>query len=254
SWLFHPVWSDVLIQGRSLMKSVNQMCPDITCIYSIGKSYMGLKLCVIEISDNPGKHELGELEFRYVAGMHGNEVLGRELLLNLMEYICQEYKCGNQRIVHLVKETSIHLLPSMNPDGYEMAYKKGSELAGWSLGRYSYEGIDMNHNFADLNTVMWDAIELETDKSKLINHYFPIPEHYTSEDVASETRAVISWMQTIPFVLSANLHGGELVVTYPFDMTKDWAPREHTPTPDESFFRWLATVYASTNHVMSNPD
>uniref|UniRef100_A0A671KHE1 Carboxypeptidase X (M14 family), member 1b n=1 Tax=Sinocyclocheilus anshuiensis TaxID=1608454 RepID=A0A671KHE1_9TELE len=167
---------------RKLMKSVNQMCPDITCIYSIGKSYMGLKLCVIEISDNPGKHELGELEFRYVAGMHGNEVLGRELLLNLMEYICQEYKCGNQRIVHLVKETSIHLLPSMNPDGYEMAYKKGSELAGWSLGRYSYEGIDMNHNFADLNTVMWDAIELETDKSKLINHYFPIPEHYTSED------------------------------------------------------------------------
>uniref|UniRef100_A0A8C1WSV0 Carboxypeptidase X (M14 family), member 1b n=1 Tax=Cyprinus carpio TaxID=7962 RepID=A0A8C1WSV0_CYPCA len=241
---------------RKLMKSVNEMCPDITRIYSIGKSYMGLKLYVMEISDNPGKHELGEPEFRYVAGMHGNEVLGRELLLNLMEYICQEYKRGNERIVHLVKETRIHLLPSMNPDGYEMAYKKGSELSGWSLGRFSYEGIDMNHNFADLNTVMWDAIELETDKSKLINHYFPIPEYYTSEDamVAPETRAVISWMQTIPFVLSANLHGGELVVTYPFDMTKDWAPREHTPTPDESFFRWLATVYASTNHVMSNPD
>ncbi|XP_067238045.1 probable carboxypeptidase X1 isoform X3 [Chanodichthys erythropterus] len=241
---------------RKLMKSVNEMCPDITRIYSIGKSYMGLKLYVMEISDNPGKHELGEPEFRYVAGMHGNEVLGREVLLNLMEYICQEYKRGNQRIVHLVKETRIHLLPSMNPDGYEMAYKKGSELAGWALGRYSYEGIDMNHNFADLNTVMWDAIELETDKSKLINHYFPIPEHYTSEDamVAPETRAVISWMQTIPFVLSANLHGGELVVTYPFDMTKDWAPKEHTPTPDDSFFRWLATVYASTNHVMSNPD
>ncbi|XP_009289577.2 probable carboxypeptidase X1 isoform X1 [Danio rerio] len=241
---------------RKLMKSVNEMCPDITRIYSIGKSYMGLKLYVMEISDNPGKHELGEPEFRYVAGMHGNEVLGRELLLNLMQFICQEYKRGNQRILHLVKETRIHLLPAMNPDGYEMAYKKGSELAGWALGRYSYEGIDMNHNFADLNTVMWDAIELQTDKSKLINHYFPIPEQYTSEDawVAPETRAVISWMQTIPFVLSANLHGGELVVTYPFDMTRDWAPREQTPTADDSFFRWLATVYASTNHVMSNPD
>lgn len=67
--------------------------------------------------------------------------------------------------------------------------------------------------------------------------------------VASETRAVINWMQNIPFVLSANLHGGELVVTYPYDMTRDWAPREHTPTPDESFFRWLATAYASTNQV-----
>lgn len=58
-------------------------------------------------------------------------------------------------------------------------------------------------------------------------------------------------MQNIPFVLSANLHGGELVVTYPYDMTRDWAPREHTPTPDESFFRWLATAYASTNQVTS---
>lgn len=67
--------------------------------------------------------------------------------------------------------------------------------------------------------------------------------------VAPETRAVIRWMQNIPFVLSANFHGGELVVTYPFDMTRDWAPRAHTPTPDESFFRWLATAYASTNQV-----
>ncbi|XP_054647833.1 probable carboxypeptidase X1 isoform X2 [Dunckerocampus dactyliophorus] len=241
---------------RKLMKSVNEACPDITRIYSIGKSYTGLKLVVMEISDNPGKHELGEPEFRYVAGMHGNEVLGRELLLNLMQYMCREYKRGNQRIVRLVQETRIHLLPSMNPDGYEMAFKKGSELSGWTLGRYSYEGIDMNHNFADLNSVMWTAIELETDRSKLINHYFPIPEQYASEDafVASETRAVINWMQNIPFVLSASLHGGELVVTYPFDMTRDWAPREHTPTADESFFRWLATAYASTNQVMSNPD
>ncbi|KAM7000214.1 putative carboxypeptidase X1 isoform 2-T2 [Tautogolabrus adspersus] len=241
---------------RKLMKSVNEACPDITRIYSIGKSYTGLKLYVMEISDNPGKHELGEPEFRYVAGMHGNEVLGREILLNLMEYMCQEYKRGDQRIVRLIKDTRIHLLPSMNPDGYEMAFKKGSELAGWAFGRYSYEGIDMNHNFADLNSVMWNAIELETDRSKLINHYFPIPEQYTSEDafVASETRAVINWMQNIPFVLGANLHGGELVVTYPFDMTRDWAPQEHTPTSDESFFRWLATAYASTNQVMSNPD
>ncbi|XP_017271167.1 probable carboxypeptidase X1 [Kryptolebias marmoratus] len=241
---------------RKLMKSVTEECPDITHIYTIGKSYTGLKLYVMEISDNPGKHELGEPEFRYVAGMHGNEALGRELVLNLMQYMCKEYKKGNQRIVRLVKETRIHLLPSMNPDGYEVAYEKGSELAGWADGRYSFEGIDLNHNFPDLNNIMWDAQEKAAAKSKVSNHYIPIPEYYTQEDafVAPETRAVISWMQDIPFVLSANLHGGELVVTYPFDCTRDWAPQEDTPTADNAFFRWLATVYASTHLVLANPN
>lgn len=71
---------------------------------------------------------VGEPEFRYVAGMHGNEALGRELVLNLMQYLCKEYKRGNQRVVRLVTETRIHLLPSMNPDGYEEAYMKVSEV------------------------------------------------------------------------------------------------------------------------------
>ncbi|XP_065822140.1 probable carboxypeptidase X1 isoform X2 [Labrus bergylta] len=241
---------------RKLMKSVTDECPDITHVYTIGKSYTGLKLYVMVISDNPSKHELGEPEFRYVAGMHGNEALGRELVLNLMQYLCREYKKGNQRVVKLVTETRIHLLPSMNPDGYEAAYEKGSELAGWAEGRYSFEGIDLNHNFPDLNNIMWDAQEAAADPSKVTNHYIPIPEYYTQEDafVSPETRAVISWMQDIPFVLSANLHGGELVVTYPFDCTRDWAPQEDTPTADNAFFRWLATVYASTNLVMANPD
>lgn len=42
------------------MRSVAEECPNITHIYTIGKSYMGLKLYVMVISDNPTKHELGE--------------------------------------------------------------------------------------------------------------------------------------------------------------------------------------------------
>ena len=73
--------------------------------------------------------------------------------------------------------------------------------------------------------------------------------------MAPETWAVIKWMQRIPFVLSANLHGGELVVSYPFDMTRTpWAARELTPTPDEAVFRWLSTVYAGSNRAMQDPD
>ncbi|KAL7981749.1 hypothetical protein Chor_001564 [Crotalus horridus] len=245
---------------RKLMKNVSDTCPDITRIYSIGKSYLGLKMYVMEISDNPGQHEVGdpsaiagEPEFRYVAGMHGNEALGRELVLNLMEYLCQEYRQGNPRVRRLVTETRIHLMPSMNPDGYETAYKLGSELSGWALGRWTYEGFDLNHNFADLNTDLWDAEDLQLVPHQFPNHYIPIPEAYTfpNATVSPNPMPPGRWMQRYPFVLSANLHGGELVVTYPFDMTRTyWKAQELTPTADDAIFRWLATVYATSNLVM----
>lgn len=35
--------------------------------------------------------------------------------------------------------------------------------------------------------------------------------------MAVETRAIISWMESHPFVLGANFQGGEAVVAYPYD-------------------------------------
>uniref|UniRef100_A0A8C0T0V3 Carboxypeptidase X, M14 family member 1 n=1 Tax=Canis lupus familiaris TaxID=9615 RepID=A0A8C0T0V3_CANLF len=199
----------------------------------------------------------GEPEVRYVAGMHGNEALGRELVLLLMQFLCHEFLRGDPRVTRLLTETRIHLLPSMNPDGYETAFRRGSELVGWAEGRWNHQGIDLNHNFADLNTPLWEAEDDGLVPDTVPNHHLPLPAYYTlpNATVAPETRAVIEWMKRIPFVLSANLHGGELVVSYPFDMTRTpWAARELTPTPDDSVFRWLSTVYAGTNRAMQDPD
>lgn len=53
--------------------------------------------------------------------MHGNEVLGRELLLKLADHLCEGYLNGDPQIKALIETTRIHLMPSMNPDGWQLA-------------------------------------------------------------------------------------------------------------------------------------
>lgn len=53
--------------------------------------------------------------------MHGNEVLGRELLLHLANYLCERYLASDPDIQKLINLTRIHLLPSMNPDGWQVS-------------------------------------------------------------------------------------------------------------------------------------
>uniref|UniRef100_A0A672N886 Adipocyte enhancer-binding protein 1 n=1 Tax=Sinocyclocheilus grahami TaxID=75366 RepID=A0A672N886_SINGR len=257
---------------EKLMKSISDKCPNITRFYSLGKSFKGLEIYAMEITDNPGMHETGEPEFRYTAGYHGNEALGREILLMLMQYLCREYKDGNPRVRHLVDETRIHLMPSVNPDGHMKAFEKGSELGSWTLGHWTEDGHDIFQNFPDLNNIFWDAEDKGMVPKLIPNHHVPIPEGILSSNgsVAVETLALISWMKSQPFVLGANLQGGERLVTYPFDMrrlTKESeemekklnsrANRQGEPEEeirvieDQSLFRWLAISYASTHRTMT---
>ncbi|CAG0903327.1 unnamed protein product, partial [Cyprideis torosa] len=58
---------------------------DLTALYSIGDSVRGRKLWVMVVSSSPQKHVLGQPEVKYVGNMHGNEAVGREILLHFIE-------------------------------------------------------------------------------------------------------------------------------------------------------------------------
>uniref|UniRef100_A0A8D3BMQ0 Carboxypeptidase Z n=1 Tax=Scophthalmus maximus TaxID=52904 RepID=A0A8D3BMQ0_SCOMX len=212
-------------------------CAQISHVYSIGRSTEGRDLLVIEFTNNPGQHELLEPEIKLVGNMHGNEVLGRQLLLYLAQYLCSEYTLGNQRIQTIINTTRIHILASMNPDGYELAAAEGHLLNGWTNGRTNAQNIDLNRNFPDLTSVFY--------RNRRSRHYLqPSLQNYS---------LYFWWIRSLPFVQSASLHGGELVVSYPFDFSRH--PQEErmfSPTPDD--FKQLARTYADSHATMSNND
>lgn len=192
-------------------------------------------LWVMEIFVTPGQHVPSVPEFKYVANMHGNEVVGKEMLLLLTKYICERYMF-DERITKLVNNTRMHFLYSMNPDGYEIS--KEGDTKG-SVGRGNANDVDLNRNFPDQYGT---------------NNYNKITE--------PEVLAVKNWTLSIPFVLSANLHGGSLVANYPYDDNENDfsdpmtrlrmanAGKIINPTEDNELFKHLAKVYANAHPSM----
>lgn len=125
------------------MQDMSNKCPHISRVYSIGMTSQIRRIWVMELSDNPGKHVPGEPEVRYTAGIHGNEVVGKELLLLLIEHLCLSY--GKDDVVtRLVNTTRLHFLPLMNPDGATLAEEGDCHS---SKGGNNARGVDLNSDF-----------------------------------------------------------------------------------------------------------
>ena len=208
------------IDMTTFLHTMATLYPNITRLYSVGKSVESRELWVMEITDNPGIHEPGEPEFKYVGNMHGDEVIGRETLLLLIQALCENYH-KVPAITALIDYTRIHIMPSMNPDGYEMA----TEGQKSGPGRENARNVDLNRNFPD--------------------QFFP----NLNTNHEPETLAVMKWINAIPFVLSANLHGGSIVANYPFDDTSS-GREAYSRSPDDAMFRQLALSYSKAHPVM----
>ena len=193
------------------MQNIANQYPNITQLESIGQSVQGRELWVMQISDNPGFNE-AEPEFKYIANMHGDETPGREFSLYFIELLCESYGFDS-RLTNLVDNTDIYIMPTMNPDGFELGQ------------RYNANGVDLNRDFPD----QFD------DPNNTVNGREP------------ETRAVMEWSAEHNFVLSANMHSGALVVNYPFDGPQTGS---YSACPDDDLFVQVALVYSDSHPNM----
>lgn len=170
-----------LDEYHTFMQSMVTQYPNLCQLVQFGTSVQNRPQYFLKISDNVSIEE-NEPEFRYISSIHGDEVVGFDMCIRLIQLLTSQY-ATNTRISNIVNNTEIWICPMYNPDGY-VAHE-----------RYNANDSDLNRNF-------------------------PLPvgnQHPDGMATQPETTALMNFGNAHSINMSANFHGGSLVANYPWD-------------------------------------
>ena len=211
-WDSYPDYNTYL----DLMNQFAVDYPSICNIEKIGVSIEGRDILVARISDNAGVDE-AEPEFLYTSSMHGDELTSYVLTLRLIYDLLTGYN-NNPEITYLVNNMEIWINPLANPDG--TYFYGNSTVAGAT--RFNAAGVDLNRNFPDPENGLH-------------------PDGYPWQD---ENLAMMTFLNSRNFILSANLHTGSELVNFPWDT---WEILH----ADDGWYEDISRQYADTVHAYS---
>lgn len=161
---------------------------NICQLIQIGSSVQNRAIYMLKISDNVGTEE-NEPEVEFDAAIHGNEVVGYDLLMRLIQQLTTQY-ASNQRIADIVNNTEIWINPLFNPDGYVLHQRENAN------------GVDLNRHFPDFIT---DPNNTVTGREPEIAAHMNFRSQHTINQ-------------------GLNYHCGALVMNYPWDKIAELAP------------------------------
>ncbi len=200
----------------SMMTAFGNNYPNICKIINIKTLTSGRKLLFAKISKNPNVKE-NEPTILYTSSMHGDELTGYILMLDLINYLLSNYGI-DPRITRMIDSTEIWINPLANPDG---TFHGGNATVTGAV-RYNANMIDINRNFPD----------------RLAG---PHPDGGAWE---AETVAFMGLADSVNFTMSTNFHGGSEVCNYPWDDTL-------AVTSDDAWWQYVCREWADTVHANS---
>lgn len=175
-------------------------------LFSLGTLSTSNHRQLLGVRINNGNPE-GKPKFLYTSTMHGDEITGMILMLRLIDELCTS---TDSRIVNLVNDLDIYIMPLTNPDG---TYKGGNNTVN-SAQRYNGHSIDLNRNYKDY-------------------YQGAHPDGNSYED---ETVWTMAFGDSLLFTMSANYHGGAEVMNYPWDAVYD----DHA---DKDWYEYVCAEY-----------
>ena len=103
-------------QLMEALDTVAASFPNLVSRYDLGSSVQGRVIPAVKLASQSPRPSLVPM-VKYMGNMHGDEAVGRELLIALVEYLANNYGVED-RVTRLLDTTEIHIVPTLNPDGF----------------------------------------------------------------------------------------------------------------------------------------
>jgi carboxypeptidase T len=122
--------------------------PDLVKLGTIAKTNENRDIWALRIGNAATPSEKPGIIF--MGGHHAREHLSVEMPLMLAQYLVAQYRAGNDRVITLLNNRDIHIVPVVNPDGMEWDISTGSYKM-WRKNRTRNAngtfGVDLNRNY-----------------------------------------------------------------------------------------------------------
>ncbi|MEM1043800.1 MAG: M14 family zinc carboxypeptidase [Bacteroidota bacterium] len=206
---------------------------------SLGQSWEGRDVWLVEISDAPGVEE-DEPEVLYTAVHHAREPGSMMAVLYFMVYLAEQYGT-NPEVTDLVDNRRLFFVPVVNPDGYVFNETTNPEGGGfWRKNRRDNGdgsfGVDPNRNYG----YQWGYDDLGSSPFT-DSQVYRGPAAFSEPEVA----AVRDFLEARRITAAFNYHTYSELLLYPWGYTRDEG------TPDAETFAALGDTLTQANGYLA---
>lgn len=97
--------------------------PNLASISSIGKSIGGRDIWVVEVGNQGGTPRADRPALLIVANLEGNQLVGSELSLQIVDYLLENYG-SDDAVTSQLDNATFYIIPRANPDGAEHMFAR----------------------------------------------------------------------------------------------------------------------------------
>ena len=134
-------------ESLEFLNDMQRQYPDLIRLVKIGTTYEGRDIILVKISKNVESAD-EKPALLYTGTIHAREWIGHELALKFIEYLAKNQNV-NPVLEKSLNESTLYMVPCLNPDGYEYSRK---HFSFWRKNRRPNKdgtiGVDLNRNFS----------------------------------------------------------------------------------------------------------